>query len=156
MRDEGTLNEAQMQWFRPFKPLEELFDTANDPHEINNLAADPAYVEKLAELRQEHDRWTVAIDDNGLVPEHEHIERVWPGGVQPAATAPAGARRGALVALSTATVGASIGYQIVKQGEEASAHWKVYTGPVELKRNEELLAVADHIGYEPSKIVRIK
>ncbi|MEM8487793.1 MAG: sulfatase-like hydrolase/transferase [Bacteroidota bacterium] len=154
MRDAGTLNEVQMQWFRPAKPLEELFDTAQDPHEINNLAADPAYVEKLAELRQEHDRWIAAIDDNGMVPEQEHIARVWPDGIQPAVTAPAGIRQGQFVSLTTATVGASIGYQVVRKGEAPTDHWMVYTAPVELKQGEELIAVADHIGYVPSKIVR--
>ncbi len=156
MRDEGTLNEIQMQWFRPAKPLEELFDTVNDPHEINNLAADPAYVAKLAELRQEHDRWIAAIDDNGMVPEHEHIARVWPNGIQPVTATPRAIRQGTEIMLRTPTLGASIGYQVVKRGEEPGDHWMVYTRPVTLQRGEELVAIADHIGFVPSEVVRIK
>jgi len=48
LRDEGGLDEIQMKWFRTSKPLEELFDTENDPHELNNLAGDPGYTDKLA------------------------------------------------------------------------------------------------------------
>lgn len=155
MRDAGTLNEVQMQWFRPAKPIEELFDTVNDPHEINNLAADPAYVEKLAELRAEHDRWIVDIDDKGLVPEADHIDAIWPGRIQPTVEALSHAKQGNSVYLSTDTEGASIGYQIVSKGMDAGDTWRVYTGPVELKRGQELLAIADRIGYIPSAVVRV-
>ena len=37
------------------KPSEELFDTLSDPHELTNLALDPAYSDKLLELRTELD-----------------------------------------------------------------------------------------------------
>ena len=56
------------------KPAEELYDLDNDPHEINNLASDPAYQEKLAELRRALIHWQIEIGDLGLMPESE-IER---------------------------------------------------------------------------------
>ncbi len=156
MRDAGTLNETQMQWFRPAKPIEELFDTVNDPHEINNLASDPAYIEKLAELRVEHDRWIVDIDDKGLVPEAEFIDSIWPGRVQPAVSTPSSIIDGRNITLTATTEGASIGYQIVKKGEDGGRTWQVYTDFVTLKRGHELLVVSDHIGYRPSEVVRLK
>ena len=48
--DEGKLNAAQKLFFAPTKPKEELYDCNADPHEINNLASDPKYSEKLNEL----------------------------------------------------------------------------------------------------------
>ncbi len=156
MRDEGTLDDVQMQWFRPAKPIEELFDTLADPHEIHNLAADPAYVEKLAELRAEHDRWIVDIDDKGLQPEADFIDSIWPGRIQPEVEPPTSIKEGGAIALSTPSEGASIGYQIVRRGEEPGDAWQVYTTPITLKRRQEIVAMTDAIGYKPSAVVRIK
>ena len=33
------------------RPVEELYDTQTDPHEIDNLAADPTHAEELLRLR---------------------------------------------------------------------------------------------------------
>jgi arylsulfatase A-like enzyme len=54
---EGKLTPVQALYFNPNRPAEELFDTQNDPWEVNNLAADPAHAAKLAELRAECDAW---------------------------------------------------------------------------------------------------
>ncbi len=51
------------------KPVEELYDLKNDPHEINNLAADPALTGKLGELRSALAAWQNEIGDLGLIPE---------------------------------------------------------------------------------------
>ncbi len=69
-------------------PAEELFDTQADPHELNNLADDPTYADKLAELRAENERWVAAMGDTGMMPEPELIERMWPGMEQPATHPP--------------------------------------------------------------------
>ncbi|MFK7844502.1 MAG: sulfatase [Rhodothermales bacterium] len=156
MRDAGTLNDVQMQWFRPAKPIEELFDTKEDPHEINNLASDPAYVEKLAELRAEHDRWIVEIDDKGLMTESDYIDSIWENRTQPVMSIPVARKEGRTVELSVATEGASIGYQVVRKGEEAGSVWQVYTGPVEVRRGRELLAISDRIGYKVSEVLRVQ
>ena len=155
MRDAGTLDEVQMQWFRPAKPIEELFDTANDPHEVNNLAADPAYVEKLAELRAEHDRWIVEIEDKGLQPEADYIDSIWPGRIQPEVKAPMHVVEDGNIVLRTASEGASIGYQYVKDGMEPGDSWSVYTAPLPAKRGHDLLIMSDAIGYKASEIVRV-
>jgi N-sulfoglucosamine sulfohydrolase len=66
---EGTLGPDQWQLWSRKKPLEELYDTDADPHEIHNLASDPQYLDKLAELRQAHLKWTVETGDLGHISE---------------------------------------------------------------------------------------
>src|SRR5690606_32760881 len=62
-------------WFAAkTKPAEELNDLEADPHEIHNLAADPAHAGALEELREALVAWQVEIGDLGFVPESE-IER---------------------------------------------------------------------------------
>lgn len=72
---EGKLNPVQMQFFARTKPKEELYDTETDPHEIKNLAADPAYKETLETMRAALNKWIVDTKDLGEVPEQELIDR---------------------------------------------------------------------------------
>ncbi|MGQ0637671.1 MAG: sulfatase family protein [Planctomycetaceae bacterium] len=52
------------------RPAEELYDLAGDPWEERNLAADPAYAERLASFRRELDDWMRDQDDLGLPTEN--------------------------------------------------------------------------------------
>lgn len=63
--DAGKLNEVQELLFRQVRPAEELYDILADPHEINNLAADPAYAKQLKQMRGELDAWMERTDDKG-------------------------------------------------------------------------------------------
>lgn len=67
LRDAGQLNVAQMNCFLKPRPAEELYDVANDPDELRNLAADPQYAATLQNLRAELQRWEKATRD-GLPP----------------------------------------------------------------------------------------
>jgi hypothetical protein len=49
----GTATETVAQFLEPTKAIEELYDTDNDPHELNNLASDPEY----AKIIRQHRRW---------------------------------------------------------------------------------------------------
>jgi uncharacterized sulfatase len=69
VRAAGGLNAAQQKFFAPRKPAEELYDVQNDPHELNNLAAQPALAPVLRRMRAEHERWTESILDAGFLPE---------------------------------------------------------------------------------------
>ena len=64
---------AEGKWDSPFmaatKPEEELYDLKSDPWEMTNLAADPAYAEKLAELSTAVDTWIEESGDPGAVDE---------------------------------------------------------------------------------------
>lgn len=64
----GECNAVQARYWQP-KPSEELYDTAADPYEINNLAGDPRYAERLADMRAKLRDEMVAIRDTGLIPE---------------------------------------------------------------------------------------
>lgn len=66
----GNCNEVQARFFKS-KPVEELFDTENDPWEVNNLAADPAYADKLQSMRRACLEKAVSIKDAGFIPETE-------------------------------------------------------------------------------------
>ena len=55
--------------FQPKRPEEELYDLRNDPHEIRNLAEDPAFEEQLLSMRGMLDSWIEETGDKG--PESE-------------------------------------------------------------------------------------
>jgi arylsulfatase A-like enzyme len=68
----GKGTDIQRAPFLP-KPVEELYDTENDPWEVHNLAADPAYRDVLERMRAENLSWMAEIRDVGLVPETEYL-----------------------------------------------------------------------------------
>lgn len=53
------------------KPIEELYDVQNDPHELINLADDDAYDADLTRMRNAHKKWQLRTNDLGLIPEPE-------------------------------------------------------------------------------------
>lgn len=155
LRDQNGLTEAQSQWFRENKPAEELFDTLADPHELTNLALDPAYSDKLLELRAELDRWLSGFDDKGMMPEPDLINEIWPGMEQPVTSSPTASRQYDRVVLSSLTPGANIGYQMLGPAEEFGSTWQVYTEPLELLPGMRLIAIAHRIGYQPSSMIEL-
>ena len=158
MRDADQLNTTQAEWFRTSKEEEELFDVVNDPYELNNIAADPSYAEKLAELRQELDSWMSYVDDKGLMSEVELIESMWPNGVQPTTLSPNASKAGndGAITLRSETEGASIGYQVLNEGEELGATWQIYQNPLTINEGQRLLAIAHRIGFIPSATISIR
>ncbi|MEQ8880355.1 MAG: sulfatase-like hydrolase/transferase [Cyclobacteriaceae bacterium] len=64
----GECNETQSIFWEP-KPSEELYDTENDPWEVNNLADDPKYAEVMKKMRKANQQWMLRIRDTGFVPE---------------------------------------------------------------------------------------
>ena len=59
--------------FRDVRPPEELYDVHQDPYEINNLAANPAYATKLAKMRGQLDDWMKTTEDKGQQAETESM-----------------------------------------------------------------------------------
>ena len=71
----GKLNAVQARYFSPTKPIEELYDTQADPHQIHNLAGEPQYAEILGRMRAESIAWMTRTHDLGLLPEYEMHRR---------------------------------------------------------------------------------
>ncbi|MFN3192110.1 MAG: sulfatase [Aureliella sp.] len=65
----GKLDSIQSTLFRQTRPTEELFDMQADPHEIKNLASDPAYAKQLNTMRRALNEWMVRTSDYGREPE---------------------------------------------------------------------------------------
>ena len=59
----GSLPPSQRGCFVAPRPQEELYDTSQDPHELNNLASDPRYQQQLTEMRTALRRWERATGD---------------------------------------------------------------------------------------------
>lgn len=150
----GKLGPDQWQLTSLHKPLEELYDTESDPHEIYNLAADPQHFDKLAELRDAHEKWTARVNDLGHMPESELIKKLWPpDGKQPTTADPvieteALSRGVAKVVIGCKTEGASIAYRLKKDDR-----WLLYTGPFEVKETTKITARANRLGWKPSETV---
>jgi N-sulfoglucosamine sulfohydrolase len=70
----GECNEIQSVFWNT-KPVEELYDTENDPWEVNNLAGDPAYRDVLERLRDANKEWVIRINDAGFIPEADLGDR---------------------------------------------------------------------------------
>ena len=74
MNLKGQLTPEQARFFEPSKPEIELFDLARDPHEINNLADDPRYVNVKVRLLAELNQWRIdVIRDQGVSDEFRAI-----------------------------------------------------------------------------------
>lgn len=162
----------QKLYFRPTKPIEELYDTEADPHEINNLADDPAHYNTLQRLRGELTEWMQSVGDIGMIPEPEFDALKRFGGEWAQTAAPqanvASARNAddkrpenaVTVTLRCATVGASIAYAVQSGSADAATsndpqHWLLYSKPVRLRAGGTLRAKACRLGFRDSKTVMI-
>ena len=61
------------QRFWQTKSAEELYSLSADPHNINNLANDPAYAPVLKAMRDANDQWMLLIRDKNFIPEGEYL-----------------------------------------------------------------------------------
>lgn len=64
----GRCNAVQARYWGP-KPSEELYAIGADPFEIENLADDPRYAKRLAEMRRTLRAELIATRDAGFIPE---------------------------------------------------------------------------------------
>ncbi len=146
---EGKLNPVQQLFFRPTKPVEELYDTQADPHEVRNLADDPRYREVLETMRAELLRWMRETGDVGLIPEPELMRLMRPGEkwfktAPPHIKVEQQTEEEAIVVLECPTEGASIAYRI--DTDKGQGRWLLYTNPVRLRKGDRLVAKACRLG----------
>ncbi|MFT5495715.1 MAG: N-sulfoglucosamine sulfohydrolase [Kiritimatiellia bacterium] len=57
------------------KPMIELYDTAADPDNVNNLASNPEYAKEIERLSAAMDAWQVETYDSAFLPESELVKR---------------------------------------------------------------------------------
>lgn len=70
----GNCNETQSVFWNS-KPAEELYDTENDPWEVNNLATDPDYADIVNRMRTANREWMTRVKDAGFIPEADRVRR---------------------------------------------------------------------------------
>ncbi|MCJ8332548.1 MAG: sulfatase [Lentisphaeria bacterium] len=71
---EGKLNSAQSLWMQETRPSEELYDCLADPDNVNNLAENADYQERLLEMRMELHDFLDSVDDKAVHSELELVE----------------------------------------------------------------------------------
>jgi len=153
---EGKLDDIQKLWFRKTKPVEELYDTFNDPYEIKNLADDPNYQDVLKTLQAKLSQWEEECHDLGHIPETELVKKMWPpDGIQPRTAAPVFETPSSefesemTITLSCPTNGASIAYKF-----ENDKTWRLYSAPFAVDETTTITAQAIRIGFKPSEEVQ--
>jgi len=157
---EGKLKGPQRQYFEPTKPVEELYDTWTDPHEVNNLASDPKYRHVLLRMRKVHKEWVKRTGDVGLIPEPQFDEMKRPGGRWKKTAEPLffadelADGREAQLTIMCPTPGTSIAYRIDSANKKG--RWQLYTKPIRLKSGQVLYAKACRLGYKDSREVRFR
>ena len=139
--------------FMKSKQDEELYDLEFDPYEVDNIANNPDYKDKLIELRNALKTWQEEIDDKGFTNESELINEFWPNMIQPITKPVEITVSDNVISLECETKGASIGYQIGTQ--IGSQNWKLYNKPFNLSSNQKLVTRAIKIGYKASTISNI-
>jgi len=174
---EDALDDVQQQWFADRRPAEELYDLAADPHEVENLADDPAHADVLERFRGVLDDWRERVGDHGRAEEAETEmrDRIWPGGDQPETARPrfvpnAPGNRGREAIEGVAVDGghaegddegdarhafdgpATVGLYCPTQGASLSyavdgGRWRLYDGPVRLEAGTETTLRARAVRY---------
>tara|TARA_B110000858_G_scaffold7607_1_gene8215 strand:+ start:1548 stop:3233 length:1686 start_codon:yes stop_codon:yes gene_type:complete len=136
--------------FMKTKQEEELYDLKYDPYEVNNIANNPDYKDKLIELRDALKSWQNEIDDKGFTNESELINEFWPNMIQPLTKSVEITVLDNIILLKCDTSGASIGYQIGSQ--IGSQNWNLYNKPFNILPNQKIATRAIKIGYKASAI----
>ncbi len=148
-RDDELIGDSKYIFMKS-KQDEELYDLKFDPYEVDNIANNPDYKDKLIELRNALNTWQYEIDDKGFTNESELINEFWPNMIQPITKPVEITVSDNVISLKCETKGASIGYQIGAQ--IGSQNWKLYNKPFDLSSNQKLATRAIKIGYKASTI----
>ena len=150
---EGKLVGGQKNWFVKTKPIEELYDTENDPWELDNLAANDQYADRLARMRNATQSWQEQIGDLGMIPEAVLMGEMKPGGLTPQVQPPVPRIVGGKVAFQSPTEGASVVYRVQRPGDRWD-DWQLLTKSLALPSGSTIEAIACRIGFQDSKPVR--
>ena len=124
MRDNGELDEKQMLYFKAPRPVEEFYDLANDPYELNNLADDPSFKYDFERLKAAFEQWNSTTNSVwNTKTEEEWIAEFKPNGEKQVVADPVITRTDEGYVFSCSTPGVSYVYKVqtVKQQKEEKA-----------------------------------
>jgi len=167
----GELNDVQSLWMSNQRPVHELYDTIDDPHEVNNLAYNSTYSRTLKRLQKALDSWMADVGDRGFESEWDMADDMWPDGAQPQtqpviilpratmrtgitpsgldSTVSGGTFDGPIVVeMYSPTQGASITYT-------TGDRWLLYHEPLEVSSTTIFRAKAIRYGYAESEEVEV-
>ena len=137
--------------FMKTKPVEEFYDLANDPYEVNNIIDNPKYSKRINDFRAALENWQKEINDQGFIAENKLVKSFWPNMMQPKTeNVDFKIVDDGLYELTSLTNGASIGYQIDEKIGTNS--WSLYHEPVRIGDKQRIVARAIRIGYKASAI----
>lgn len=75
--EDDELDPVQAQYLSSTKPPEELYDTHEDPHQVDNLAESLDHRELFDEMRIVLEEWERRTDDQGRFPEYPEVVRYY-------------------------------------------------------------------------------
>ena len=151
MYENNELNEIQKIWLELIPELQ-LYDLNNDPYEINNLAYDPNYKDKVLLLENVLEQWIEKNNFHGHLEEEDLIEVFWPENTQPQTTEPLYSLEDGFLHLKNNDVSkdASIGFSY------DGKNWEVYSEPIEIKKNNKIYFKAVRYGWKESETKIVK
>ena len=151
MYENNELNEIQKIWLELIPELQ-LYDLNEDPYEINNLAYDPNYKEKVLLLENVLEQWIEKNNFHGHLEEEDLIEVFWPENTQPQTTEPLYSLEDGFLYLKNNDVSknASIGFSY------DGKNWEVYSEPIEIKKNKKVYFKAVRYGWKESETKIVK
>ena len=151
MYENNELNEIQRIWLELIPELQ-LYDLNNDPYEINNLAYDPNYKDKVLLLENVLEQWIEKNNFHGHLEEEDLIEVFWPANTQPQTTEPQYSLEDGFLYLKNNDVSkdASIGFSY------DGKNWEVYSEPIEIKKNKKIYFKAVRYGWKESETKIVK
>ena len=151
MYENNELNEIQKIWLELIPELQ-LYDLNEDPYEINNLAYDPNYKEKVLLLENVLEQWIEKNNFHGHLEEEDLIEVFWPANTQPQTKEPLYSVENGFLHLKNNDVSkdASIGFSY------DGKNWEVYSEPIEIKKNKKIYFKAVRYGWKESETKIVK
>lgn len=155
----GQLTETAALFFRESKPIEELYDTQADPHEVVNLADQSQHADTLRRLRTALEQWQEEINDTGLTPEPLLAEQMRPDFKIATTALPeinfirAETTDRVAVTMACSTDGASIVYTTEVREQP---HWQLYAQPIQAEPGTTIRAKACRLGFHDSREIRVE
>ena len=154
LESEGKLEGVPAIWFAKQRPELELYDTWEDPQEVNNLSSKPEHQERISNMLIALNNWESEVGDLGGIAEPELVKKLWPpDGVQPV-TEPCSfdIKQDNELALRSNTAGASIAFQRIHLSDTST--WQLYKEPFNIG-SDTIRVMAHRIGFKPSEAITI-